>query len=168
VLGEKVWGVDEDTLEGVVGRLLVERGFTLAAMESLTGGLLAHTITNVPGSSRYFLGGIVAYSNQAKIQHGVERGLIEQFGAVSPQVAMAMAGAVRRALGADVGLATTGVAGPDALEGRPPGTVHIGLDVKDKVSAISFTYLFDRLRIKRMAVNAALFHLRRALLEAAY
>ena len=165
VLGEKVWGVDEDTLEGVVGRLLVERGFTLAAMESLTGGLLAHTITNVPGSSRYFLGGIVAYSNQAKIQHGVERGLIEQFGAVSPQVARAMAGAVRRALGADVGLATTGVAGPDALESRPPGTVHIGLDVKDKTSTIPFTYPLDRLRIKRMAVNAALFHLRRVLLE---
>jgi len=168
VLGEKVWGVDEDTLEGVVGRLLVERGLTLATMESLTGGLLAHTITNVPGSSRYFLGGIVAYSNQAKIQHGVKSGLIEQFGAVSPQVAQAMAGAVRRALGADVGLATTGVAGPDPLEGKPPGTVHIGLDLKDKTSTIPFTYLFDRLRIKRMAVNAALFHLRKALLEAPY
>ena len=168
VLGERVWGVDEDTLEGVVGRLLVERGLTLATMESLTGGLLAHTITNVPGSSRYFLGGIVAYSNQAKIQHGIERGLIEQFGAVSPQVAQAMAGAVRRALGADVGLATTGVAGPDPLEGKPPGTVHIGLDLKDKTSTISFTHLFGRLRIKRMAVSAALFHLRRALLEVAY
>ena len=166
VLGEKVWGVDGDTLEGVVGRLLVERGLTLATMESLTGGLLAHIITNVPGSSRYFLGGIVAYSNEAKIQHGVDRGLIEQFGAVSPEVAQAMASAVRRDLRADVGLATTGVAGPDPLESRAPGTVHIGLDVKGKESALSLTYLFDRLRIKRMAVNAVLFHLRRALIDA--
>ena len=167
VLGDKVWGADEDTLEAVVGRLLLERGFTLATMESLTGGLLADAITNVPGSSLYFLGGIVAYSNQAKVQNGVERGLIEQFGAVSPQVAQAMAGAVRGALGADVGLATTGVAGPGPLEGKPPGTVHIGLDLKDKAFAIPFTYPLDRLRVKRMAVNAALFHLRRALLDVA-
>ena len=167
VLGDKVWGVDADTLEGVVGRLLVERGLTLATMESFTGGLLAHVITNVPGSSRYFLGGVVAYSNGAKIRHGVDGGLIERFGAVSPQAAQAMATAVRRDLRADVGLATTGVAGPGPLEGKAPGTVHIGLDVKGKVSALSLTYLFDRSRIKRMAANAVLFHLRRALIEPA-
>ena len=164
VLGERIWGTDEETIEGVVGQLLLQKGLTLAVMESFTGGLLASTITEVPGSSRYFTGGIVTYSNQAKIAHGVPAELVEKHGAVSAPVAQAMAKAARKALGAEVGIGTTGVAGPDTLEGKAPGTVHIALDFQGKLSVISPTYRFDRPRMRRMAVNAALLHLRQALL----
>ena len=127
IFTDSIWGIDEETVENSVGDLLRRRGLTLATMESCTGGLLADSITNVAGSSGYFKGGIVSYTNELKIAHGVPASLIEEHGAVSAQVAEAMAEAVRSQLGADYGIGITGVAGPDPLEDKPPGTVYIGV-----------------------------------------
>lgn len=128
LLGHHIFGTDKDTLQSVVGKYLGERQQSLAVMESLTGGLLASTITNYPASSKHFIGGVVAYSPDLKIQLGVPRETIEQFGVVSPEVARAMAQAVRRLLRADYGLGVTGVAGPEEQEGKPVGTVYIAID----------------------------------------
>lgn len=128
LLGHHIFGTNKDTLQSVIGATLAERQQTLAVMESLTGGHVANTITNAPGSSRYFLGGIVAYSNDLKMQMGVPRETIEQHGAISPETARAMARAVRQLFKADYGLGITGVAGPDMQEGQPVGTVYIAID----------------------------------------
>jgi nicotinamide-nucleotide amidase len=108
--------------------LLTRRGQSLATAESLTGGLVAATITTVPGASAVFRGGVVAYATDLKAALlGVPAGLLAERGAVDPDVAAAMATGVRARLGATVGVATTGVAGPDPAEGKPPGTVHIAV-----------------------------------------
>jgi len=111
------------------GRVFTERGLTLAVAESCTGGLLGGMITSVPGSSAWFAGGVVAYSNSVKVNLlGVETDLIMEHGAVSKEVAIAMAEGVVRATGADVGVGVTGVAGPDGSEEKPPGTVYLGVE----------------------------------------
>lgn len=127
VLGTFIFGTDHETLQSVIGKHLVERQQTLAVMESLTGGLLASTITDVPGSSQYFRGGVVAYNSEIKAQMGVPQETIEQYGAVSPETARAMASAARQLLQADYGIGVTGVAGPDTQEGKPVGTIYIAL-----------------------------------------
>lgn len=160
---ERIWGVDEDTLEGLIGRMLKEKGLTLAVMESCTGGLLADTITNIPGSSQYFKGGIVAYTNEMKVAFGVKEDLIRLFGAISPQVAEAMASAVRERFGADIGIGITGVAGPGEIEGKHVGVIYISIDALGRHFTFSPFYPFERLRIKRMAVSAALFYLKKIL-----
>ncbi len=151
--------------------MLAERGLTLATIESCTGGLLASTLTDVAGSSAYFKGGYVAYTPELKIALGVSADLIEKHGTVSDEVAADMARAARAATGADVAVAVTGVAGPDELEGKPPGEMHIAVD--DSLSAdrrrgagqsISYTYNQGRTANKRRAVTGALALLRRALL----
>ena len=165
ILKDAVWGVDEETPEGAVGTLLKERGLTVATMESCTGGLLASTITDVPGSSGYFRGGIVSYTNEVKIEAGVSPKSIEEYGAVSPEAAIEMAGAVRKKLGADIGMAITGVAGPDPLEGKPPGTVYIGLaTAQDQRVTSGCIYLPYRPDIKQRATVYALLFLRKYLL----
>ena len=134
-------------------------------MESCTGGLLASAITDVPGSSGYFKGGIVSYTNEVKIEAGVSPKTIEKHGAVSPETAIEMAGAVRKKLGADIGMAITGVAGPDPLEGKPPGTVYIGLvTAQDQRVTSGGIYLPNRPDIKQRATVNALLFLRRYLL----
>ncbi len=163
VLGKYIWGTDHDILEAVVGRLLAEKGLSLAVMESCTGGLLAATITDVPGSSTYFKGGLVAYSNEAKIAYGVAPELIADCGAVSPEVAQAMARAARLSLKADIGVSTTGVAGPDGVEGKLAGMVYIGIDDGKTVRVIPGNYPGNRLRVKRLAITAALFELKKVL-----
>ena len=165
ILEESIWGCDEETLESVVGALLTEKGLTLATMESCTGGLLASMITDVPGSSDYFKGGLVSYTNEVKIGYGVDAALLEQHGAVSPEVAGAMAEAVRARLGADIGVAITGVAGPDAVEGQPVGTAHIAIDDGVEKRLIRGRYPPLRPEVKRRAANHALFELRRVLLS---
>ncbi|MGW7050317.1 CinA family protein [Streptomyces sp. NPDC054887] len=108
--------------------LLAERGETLAVAESLTGGLVAAELTSVPGASRVFRGGVTAYATELKRDVlGVDAALLEQRGAVDPEVARQMAAGVRRALGAGWGIATTGVAGPDAQDGQPVGTVFVAV-----------------------------------------
>lgn len=127
VLGDYIFGSDKDTLQSVIGEYLTRQQQTLAVMESLSGGLLASTITDHPDSSHYFLGGIVAYSTDVKIQMGVPRATIEQFGAVSAESARAMASAVRDLLKADYGIGVTGVAGPDKQESQSIGTIYIAI-----------------------------------------
>jgi len=164
-LGPYVYGADDETLEGAIGQLLQERGLTLATLESCTGGLLANVITDAPGSSAYFRGGMVAYAMEMKTHWGVDPALIAEHGVVSPVVAAAMATAARREAGADVGLGITGVAGPDPLDGHPPGTLHLGTDIRGQVETFSGFYGSERRQVKRVAVLYALGFLRRKLLD---
>ena len=165
ILQPHVWGADDDTFESVVGETLVQRGLTLAAMESCTGGLFSDTITNVPGSSRYFRGGIVSYATEVKQIMGVDAAVISQHGVVSAETAAAMAAAVRERLVADIGIGITGVAGPDPQDGVPVGQVFIALDGGEKLpsQALAFQFNQSRTAIKRRAVTQAIMLLRRAL-----
>jgi nicotinamide-nucleotide amidase len=164
ILAGYIWGTGDNTLESVVGKLLVGKGLTVATMESCTGGLLATTLTDVPGSSAYFKGGYVPYTNEAKIALGVDVGLIERYGAVSSQVAEAMAEAARQQLRADIGISTTGVAGPDALEGKPPGLVHIAIADSKGAESVKANYPPGRIEVKHRATTHALFLLRQRLM----
>lgn len=164
ILGDLIWGAGADTLEGVIGRMLNERRLTLATMESCTGGLLASTITDVPGSSNYFKGGYVAYTARMKMSLGVSAGLIDRHGVVSAEVAGDMARAARAALEAAFGIGITGVAGPDELEGKPPGAMHVAVHDGRAPEALSYTFYQGRPATKRRAVTTALFLLRRSLL----
>ena len=164
VLQPYLWGFDDQTLESVIGDLLVERDLTLATMESCTGGLIASTITDVPGSSRYFKGGIVSYMTEVKELAGVDPELIRDYGVVSPQVAQAMALAVRERLHADIGLGITGVAGPDPLDGHPVGTVFICVTDGRWKRSYQGTTPQARLEFKSRATRLALLELRRLLL----
>jgi nicotinamide-nucleotide amidase len=164
ILGPIIWGADNDTLEGVVGDMLDERGLTLATMESCTSGLLASTITEVTGAAQYYKGGYVAYSAQMKMGLGVSADLIEKHGVISSEVAEAMAAAARRNLNADYGIGITGVAGNDEVEGKPPGTMHIAVAGELGADHISYAFYQGRQATKRRAVTTALFLLRRILL----
>ncbi|HLY64494.1 MAG TPA: competence/damage-inducible protein A, partial [Chloroflexota bacterium] len=163
-LGLHVYGAGDDRLEAIVGQLLLEKGLTLATMESCTGGLVANVITNEPGSSAYFKGGLVSYSNEAKIGFGVPASTIERHGAVSLETAEEMATAARKQMGAEVGLSVTGVAGPSEQEGKPAGTAFIGIDVAGKRRAIHTFYPVVRMQMKRLTMLAALDLVRRSLL----
>jgi competence/damage-inducible protein CinA-like protein len=164
ILGQAIWGADDDTLEGALGALLKERGLTLATMESCTGGLLASTITDAAGSSAYYRGGFVSYTAEMKVALGVDAGIVARHGVVSAEVAQDMARACRQRLGADIGVDITGVAGPDPLEAKPPGTIHIGLDDGATPQCVSYVFTQGRAAVKRRAVTTALALLRRALL----
>jgi nicotinamide-nucleotide amidase len=159
VLGSLVFSGRDEPMEAVVGRLLVEQGLSLAVAESVTGGLVASRIVDVPGSSEWFRGGVVAYDSQVKFDVlGVPEGPV-----VSEASALAMADGVRRLCGADVGLSTTGVAGPTEQEGHPPGTVWLGLAVGDDVSAVQIRLPGDRDRVRQMAVISLMDRLRHRL-----
>jgi nicotinamide-nucleotide amidase len=167
-LGEKVLGVDGRSIETVVGRLLAQQGATVAVAESCTGGLISHWLTNVPGSSAYFLFSGVTYSNAAKIQIlGVTPDTIEQYGAVSAETVKEMAAGARRIAGATYGLATSGIAGPDGgTAEKPAGTVCIGLATPGAVTGRRFHFPFGhRLRNKEVFAASALDVLRRELLK---
>ncbi|HLI70781.1 MAG TPA: competence/damage-inducible protein A [Ktedonobacteraceae bacterium] len=127
LLGHHIFGTDKDTLQSVIGTLLSTCQRSLAVMETFTSGLLASTITSHPGSSHYFMGGIVAWNPELQIQMGVPRETVEQFGAISPETARAMAGAIRQRFGVDYGLGVTGVAGPEQQEGKPAGTIYVAI-----------------------------------------
>jgi nicotinamide-nucleotide amidase len=136
---------------------LHERGQTLATAESLTGGLLAATIVDVPGASAVFRGGLVTYATDLKRSlAGVPAGLLAERGPVDPDVARALAAGVRRRCGADWGLATTGVAGPEPHAGAPVGTVHVAAVGPDGGRVRSLTVPGDRAAVRRGAVAAAL------------
>lgn len=157
ILGHHVFGVNKDTLQSVIGDHLRKRHQALAIMESLTGGLLSSAITDVPGSSDYFIGGVVSYSTELKVQMGVPQEVIDQHGAVSVETARAMAHAIREQLSAYYGLGITGVAGPDSQEGKPAGTVHIAIEGPEGVvTGMGPGWRGSRSDQKRLAVNAAL------------
>ena len=128
-IGDLIYGEGDESLEAVVGRLLEEKGKTIAVAESCTGGLIAEKLTDVPGSSAYFFGGIVAYANSAKQGLlGVPESLIAEHGAVSEPVARAMAHGARERFGADIGVATTGISGPGGgSEEKPVGLVYLAI-----------------------------------------
>jgi len=156
---KNVYGFDEDTIESVIGRLLIEKKATLAIAESCTGGLVAHRITNVSGCSQYFERGIVTYSNAAKMQIlGVPEEILKQHGAVSEECAKAMAAGVRRISGTTYGLATTGIAGPTGgTEEKPVGLVWVGLATPGRIAAQKFLFtkarLINKERFCQMALN---------------
>jgi nicotinamide-nucleotide amidase len=164
IFGTAIWGRDEDTMEGYIADQMHERRTTLAVMESCTGGLLSNTLTDVPGAGGYFLGGFVTYSTQQKIDLGVSAELIQDHGVVSQEVAKAMAEAARLRARADYGIGITGVAGPEAEDGIPPGTVHVAVSGPDGEFALSMTMNQGRQAVKRRAVTTAILLLRRALL----
>lgn len=165
ILGPIVYGTDQERLEQVVGELLVARGETLATAESCTGGYLAHLITSISGSSRYYLGSILAYANPIKIGHlGVKEESLIQYGAVSEAVVTQMAKGARLRLGTTWALATSGVAGPDGgTDEKPVGTVWIALSGPDKTIARKFHFGKDRERNIKKSAFMALDMLRGAL-----
>ena len=150
--------MDEKPLEVLVGELLRRRGWRLAVAESCTGGLIGHRLTNVPGSSTYYLGSVTAYAYEAKVRLlGVRWETLEKFGAVSQETAVEMACGVRRALAADVGLAVTGIAGPGGgTPTKPVGLTWIGLCVQDTEEAWQFNWKGDRLQVKQQSAEQAL------------
>ncbi|GIV60913.1 MAG: CinA-like protein [Rhodothermaceae bacterium] len=153
-----LFGEDGDTLEGVVGALLRERGLTLAVAESCTGGYVCHRLTNVSGASGYVTGGIVAYSNRVKIEVlGVDPAVLDEHGAVSEVVARQMAAGVRTCLGTDVGVATTGIMGPTGgTPEKPVGTVWVGYAGAHGTDATLHRFAHDRRTNKALASTAAL------------
>ena len=165
ILGPAVWGADEDTFESVVGDMMRVHDVTVATMESCTGGLLASTLTDVPGASIYFKGGFISYQTELKVEWGVPQEVVDEFGVISPECARAMAKAARDQLETSVGIGITGVAGPDEQEGKPVGTIHIGIDaIWNAPQTMSYVFPQDRMAIKRRAVTVALGLLRQQLL----
>ncbi len=158
-LGEIIFGVDDQSMEHVVAAQLQARGKTLAVAESLTGGLIASRLVNVPGASAWFRGGVVSYASEVKFDVlGVPEGPV-----VSAAAAEAMASGVRRLLKSDVGLSVTGVAGPEEQDGQPAGTVFVGLDLDGECSSVRLHLPGDRPRVRAYSTISALDVLRRAL-----
>lgn len=165
ILGEYVFGSDDETLAGVVGGLLREKGFSLSVAESCTGGLIGNLVTNVPGSSSYYPGGVVTYSNQAKIDMlQVSPQTLAEHGAVSDSTVRMMAEGVRSTFRADLGLAVTGIAGPEggSVE-KPVGTVHIGLSSGSVTLSERYRFHGGRKQIKLNTAMMALDWVRRYL-----
>ena len=160
VLSEYIWGTDSDTLEDAVGRLLIEKGLSLAVMEDYSGGWLAASISDTLQSPPFFKGGLVVCSNEAKIAFGVNAEVISQYGAVSPEVAQAMAEAVRVLLRADIGISITGI---EETEARPMGVVYVGI-AYGKSGRVSSREII-RIQGKRRVAANALFELRKSLLS---
>jgi nicotinamide-nucleotide amidase len=162
-LGDNLYSTQGESLEEVVARILTQSHATVAVAESCTGGMLAERLTNVPGSSAYFLGGVVCYSNELKISFvGVPKELIEAKGAVSSEVALALADGIRRRTGATIGVGTTGIAGPTGgTAEKPVGLVHIGIADESSATEKAFRFPGDRDRIRQYATQTALDMIRR-------
>ncbi len=162
-LGEYLYSARGETLEEVVARTLTENHATIAAAESCTGGMVAERLTNVPGSSAYFVGGVVCYSNEMKTSFaGVAPELIESKGAVSSEVALALADGIRKRTGATLGVGVTGIAGPGGgTPEKPVGLVYIGIADERGAREKAFRFLGDRDQIRQRATQAALDMVRR-------
>ena len=150
--------MNEPPLEITIGKLLRKHGLRLAVAESCTGGLIGHRITNIPGSSTYYMGSITAYAYEAKVRLlGVKWRTLEKHGAVSEEVVLQMACGVRRALAADVGLSVSGIAGPGGgTEDKPVGLTWAGLSTFDHEEARQFVWEGDRLYNKDKSAEATL------------
>lgn len=169
-LGKFVFSKGEDTLEDTVSKLLKKYSTTLAVAESCTGGLVSNLLTNVQGSSDFFSGGIVSYSNKAKKDMlNVSEKLIEEYGVISAEVAKAMASGVRERIQTDIGLAVTGIAGPAGIEegidqGKPVGLVYVATAINEDLKCEEYRFFGSRIDIKKRAANAVLNTLRLHLL----
>ncbi len=165
-LCDYVFGYDDETMEGVVASLLTGRGLTLAVAESCTGGLIADLLTNVPGSSAFLERGVIVYSNESKTDLlGVSSSIIEEHGAVSEETAVLMAKGVRRIGKTDIGIATTGIAGPTGgTAEKPIGTVFVALSCREKTICRRYQLRWNRRRNKVMSAHLALDMLRRSLI----
>ena len=168
-LGVFVFSKCEETLENIISNIFKENAITLAVAESCTGGLVSNLLTNVPGSSAFFLGGIVSYSNKVKgnLLNIPER-LIKEYGVISAEVAKAMASGARERMQADIGLAVTGIAGPTGIEGsidqtRPVGLVYVATATNDDQECKKYRFFGSRVDIKKRAANATLNTLRLSL-----
>ncbi|OCL28046.1 competence/damage-inducible protein A [Orenia metallireducens] len=165
-IGEYIYGYDDDNLEGVVAKLLWDQKLTIATAESCTGGLIGDRLTSIAGSSAYFERGIISYSNQAKMDLlKVKKSTLEKYGAVSSQTAKEMAKGVRNLSKTDIGLSTTGIAGPggESLE-KPVGLVYMAIADKDGVESYRYQFNGSRERVKYMTSQMILNLLRKRLL----
>jgi nicotinamide-nucleotide amidase len=162
-----IYGEGDDSLEGVLGRMLRDRGMSLAIAESCTGGGIANRITNVPGASEYFVGGVITYSNEVKKDLlGVLAETLDKFGSVSRQTASEMAQGVRNRFGADIGMSVTGILGPGGgSKEKPVGTVWLGISSQKSTSAVKLCLGKDRIRNKERASTAALNLIRTTILK---
>jgi nicotinamide-nucleotide amidase len=156
-MADGVAGPDARELAAEVLRLLTASGMTVAAAESLTGGLVASALTDIPGSSAAFRGGVVTYAPELKAEIlGVDTRILARHGPVYAPVAAAMADGVRKLLGATVGVATTGVAGPGPADGWPAGTVHIAVSLADDTVVRTMALTGNRDEVRRLTVERAL------------
>ncbi len=167
ILGSYIYGCDDDTLAGVVARMLTEKNLTLALAESCTGGLLSDMITNIPGSSQFFKGSLVTYSKESKIRLlGLSAEMLEREGVVSPATADAMAERVREELNADIGIGITGLAGPESDDsGVPVGLVYISISAVSGTESKELKLVGGRKDIKERASQIAIDILRRRLVS---
>jgi nicotinamide-nucleotide amidase len=152
-------------MENTLEKLLIQKSLTISVAESCTGGLIGHIITSVPGSSAYFMGGIISYSNQAKCDLlSVSPETIKLYGAVSGETAIEMAKGVKERFNTDIGLSVTGIAGPDGgnIE-KPVGTVYMGLVFDKEPIAIRYLFKGDREQIKQQTAETAIENVRRYL-----
>lgn len=166
-LGVAVFSTEGEEMEQVVARILVERGETVSVAESCTGGIISQRLTDIPGSSAYFIGGVAAYANEMKTDIlGVPAGLIDEFGAVSKEVAEAMAKVMRERAGTNYAISVTGIAGPTGgSEEKPVGTVYVGYASADSVRSLHLLLPGDRYLVRWRASQAALDYFRRQILK---
>jgi len=167
ILGDAIYGQDRDSIERIVGKLLKKNNLQLAVAESCTGGLISKKLTDTPGSSAYFLGGVISYANSLKSGYlDVPVKLLERFGAASREVAEAMAAGVKKNTLADIGLAVTGVAGPDGgTKDKPVGTVYIGISTSEARWVTKFHFAGDRWQIRTLTAQSGLDLIRKYLLQ---
>jgi len=161
ILGDIIWGVDDETQEGVVGQLLVAKGLSLAVAESFTGGFLTHTLASAPESERYFKGGLIATSDEVKIALGLDPKLIT--GKANAEVAKAMAVLARRQLEASIGIGIEGESSAEAVSGMVPGTVFIAIDSEQIGQHQVQSYSGRLYQMRRRAAYYALFDLMKLL-----
>ena len=174
ICGDKIYLIGDDSIsstqtemDNVVAKMLLERKKTISVAESCTGGLIASYLVNYSGISESLLEACVTYSNEAKIKRlGVSKDILDKYGAVSPQVAEAMAKGVAESLGSDIGISTTGVAGPDGgSDEKPVGLVYIGVYYQGKSTSIKKIFSGDRRKVRERAAREALNQVRLLLLN---
>lgn len=161
ILGDIIWGVDDETHEGVVGQLLMTKGLSLAVAESFTGGFLTHTLASTPGSERYFKGGLIATSDEVKVALGLDPKMVT--GKANAEVATAMAILARRKLGASIGIGIEGESSPEAVSGMVPGTVFVAIDSEQIKQHQVQSYSGRLYQMRRRAAYYALFDLMKLL-----
>jgi len=165
--GDYIYGINEETIESIIGNLLKERNQTLSLAESMTGGMISSRIVSIPGSSEYYIGGLCSYANKEKVKVlGIKQSTLDQGGAVSKETAIEMASGVRKLMEADYALSTTGIAGPSGgTSAKPVGLVWIGFSCEKKTYAINFNFGDNRANNIQRSSMRALEILRRELLN---